>query len=639
MAAAMADSSDDGTGDTRRVDPTARGHVGALDATVGAQTPPPPRVTTAPIRGSLSRPRRTTGSPPAAGATDGRYELGELLGQGGMGEVLLAFDDQIGREVAIKRIRATEPSSDERARFWREARVQGRLEHPAVVPVHDLAVDRDGKPFFVMKRLSGTTMQDHLHKLRSGAAGDEDLARRRLLRAFVDVCLAVEFAHSRGVIHRDLKPANVMLGDFGEVYVLDWGIARTVTEADDSGATPRPSLSDLKLDTGDTAAGTIMGTPAYAAPEQLVGERAGPAADIYALGCMLYELVAGEALHRARDLGSIAIAVDARPSARRTDAPPELDAVCVKATALDIPARHTTARALGDAVQAYLDGDRDVAVRKELARAHVDAARAALARGNSEADRRTAMREAGRALALDPTATDAAELVTHLMLSPPASAPVEVERAIEAHDIGTARSQGRLAALAMFGYLAFLPLFAWTGVHDWRVVVGLVGFAVASSVQLFVQVRGDRIRRRGIYLNACINAVVLSIVTRTVGPFLIAPSLATAMLIGYASHPRFGRITVIGAILGAGIAVPWILELAGVLSPTYAFVDGNLVLSSPVVAFRSAPIQLACALLLVALLAVVGLLARSIAIRQRAAAHQLELQAWHLRQILPAGKV
>ena len=617
----MAQAPDDGTGDTVRLDPTARG--------VGA--------TTAPMRGPAQRPRNAPREPTAA-ATEGRYELGEMLGQGGMGEVVLAFDDQIGREVAIKRIRTTEPSADERARFWREARVQGRLEHPAVVPVHDLAVDRDGKPFFVMKRLSGTTMQDLLHKLRAGELEDEALARRRLLRAFVDVCLAVEFAHSRGVIHRDLKPANIMLGDFGEVYVLDWGIARTVTEADDSGATPRPSNSDLKLDTGDTVAGTVMGTPAYAAPEQLVGERAGPAADLYALGCILFEIVAGESLHRTRELASVAIAADARPSERRADAPPELDAVCVTATALEPGARQSSARALGDAVQRYLDGDRDVAVRKELAVGHVREARAALARGNHETDRREAMREAGRALALDPTATDAAELVTHLMLSPPASAPVEVEAAIEAHDVHTARAQGRLAALSLIGYFAFVPLLVWTGVRDWRFVIALIGVAMASAAQVVFMVRGDRIRQSAIYVSAGINAVLLAVVVRIVGPFLIAPSLATAMLIGYAAHPRFGRISVVAAILCAGIAVPWLLELAGVLSPTYAFADGKLELSSSVMAFTSAPIQIASALLLVALLAVVGLLSRAIARRQRVAAHQLELQAWHLRQILPSGR-
>jgi serine/threonine protein kinase len=154
-----------------------------------------------------------------------RYRFGEVIGVGGMGEVVLAHDEHIDRDVAVKRIRSAVPSPEQRARFVREARVQGGLEHPAVVPVHDLAVDRDGRPFFVMKRLTGTTLLALLQRLRTGDE-DESAARRSMLRAFVDVCLAIEFAHSRGIVHRDLKPANIMLGDFGEVYVLDWGVAR-----------------------------------------------------------------------------------------------------------------------------------------------------------------------------------------------------------------------------------------------------------------------------------------------------------------------------------------------------------------------------------------------------------------------------
>src|SRR6185295_9876658 len=226
------------------------------------------------------------------------------------------------------------------------------------------------------------------------------------LRAFADVCLAIEFAHSRGIVHRDLKPANIMLGDFGEVYVLDWGVARALTDAAEPGGPPsgsRPAAPDLRLDTGDTLVGTVLGTPAYMAPEQLAGERAGPAADIYALGCILYEVVTGAALHPQRTIG--AIAPIARPSTQRPDAPPELDAICERATAGDPAARYPSARALGDAVQAFLDGDRDVAARGALARHHIAEARAALAAGEGEVHRRTAMRAAGRALALDPTAT------------------------------------------------------------------------------------------------------------------------------------------------------------------------------------------------------------------------------------------
>jgi serine/threonine-protein kinase len=276
---------------------------------------------------------------PLPDADSARYRFGDVLGEGGMGEVLLAYDEHIGRDVAVKRIRTTEPSAEELSRFVREARVQGRLEHPAVVPVHDLAVDRDGRPFFVMKRLTGTTMQELLGRLRAGSEADDAAARRRLLRAFADVCLAVEFAHSRGIIHRDLKPANIMLGDFGEVYVLDWGVARALTEAADADGPPsisRPFAADLKLDTGDTLVGTILGTPAYMAPEQLAGDRAGPAADIYALGCILYEITAGVALHaQGRNVGEALFQPGARPSRHRPDAPPELDAICERATLVD----------------------------------------------------------------------------------------------------------------------------------------------------------------------------------------------------------------------------------------------------------------------------------------------------------------
>jgi len=593
----------------------------------------------APSGGPLTT--RPLGVHASSGATlaaldDRRYTFGALLGQGGMGEVVLAFDEHIGREVAVKRIRAEDPSSEELARFVREARVQGRLQHPAVVPVHDLAFDKDGKPYFVMKRLSGTTVAEVLRALRDGTEPDEATARRRLLHAFVDVCLAIEFAHREGVIHRDLKPANIMLGDFGEVYVLDWGVARAVTELDEgSAATTREP--DLRLDSGETRAGTVLGTPAYMAPEQLAGERTGPAADIYSLGCILFEIAAGQALHdNRRSVTSLLTPVDARPSRVRPDSPPELDVICERATRLAPEERFGSARALGDAVQAFLDGDRDLAVRRELARHHLDAARAALVRSDGEASRREAMRAAGRALALDPTATDAADLVTRLMLEPPRDIPAEVERQLAAIDTETARTQGRLAAVAMAGYLAFVPLLLWTGVRDASVVVAFVALAVASCLQVWLLTRRDHIPRGGIYLNACVNAVLIGLVCRMVGPFIIAPTLVTTTLMAYAAHPAFGAIRIVSLILTAAVAVPWGLEAAGVLAPTYRFTDaGELVLSSPNLTFSAMPVQLAFAALLLALVAVVALLTRGMALRQRRATRTLELQAWHLRQIVP----
>ena len=637
--AAMVDDRD-GTDETLRQVPTLKG-VGAEDevgsAATVAHTPPPTDPSGATVAALTTR-RLGPRSKPTTGAqafAKDRYRLGALLGQGGMGEVVLAFDEQIGREVAVKRIRSEAPSADELSRFMREARVQGRLEHPAVVPVHDLAIDRGGKPYFVMKRLQGTTMSELLERLRRGTE-DDVVARRRLLRAFADVCLAIEFAHSAGIIHRDLKPANIMLGDFGEVYVLDWGVARAVTDLGEDSV--RPQQQDLSLDSGETRAGTVLGTPAYMAPEQLAGERAGPAADIYALGCILYEITSSTQLHVGRrSVGSILKPLDARPSSKRPDAPPELDTICERATALDPAKRFASARALGDVVQAFLDGDRDLAVRRELAVHHIAAAKAALARGTDEDSRRDAIRAAGRALALDPTAAEAADLVTRLILEPPKETPLAVEREVERLDTESARTQGRLASYSMIGYLAFVPLLLWTGVRSMSFVVAFAALAIASGVQVFMLTRKDHISTRGIYTNALINAALIAIVCRMVGPFIIAPTLVTTTLMAYAAHPSFGSIRIVSAILAGAVAVPWALEALGVLESTYRFVNGELVLSSPVVTFSAVPVQLAFAALLVVLVAVVALLTRVLAVRQRDATRKLELQAWHLRQIVPTA--
>jgi serine/threonine-protein kinase len=560
-----------------------------------------------------------------AGGLDGmRYRLMEVLGQGGMGEVVLAFDEQIGREVAVKRIRSERPSEEEVARFVREARVQGRLEHPAVVPVHDIAVDRAGVPFFVMKRLAGTDMKERLERLREGSEPDKDGARRTLLRAFVDVCHAVEFAHSRNIVHRDLKPGNIMLGDFGEVYVLDWGIARTLGADEPEGAARADEPAGAAW---ETRPGVILGTPGYMAPEQRAGEPAGPAADIYALGCILHEIAVGTPLHA----GPLA---EPDASARRGECPPELDAICERATASDRAARFASARALGGAVEAFLDGDRDLAARRELARHHIAEARAALERGNGAEERRSAMRAAGRALALDPTATEAADLVTRLMLEPPSPVPDEVEHLLEAMDTATAKAQGRLGAIAMTAYLAFVPLLFWTGVRDPRVVAAFAVMSVLAATQVYVMSRREVIPQRNIYISACIIAVLIALVCRFIAPFVIAPALVLTNLMAFAIHPRFGRVQIIAGILMLGVAAPWLLEAAGALEPTYRFQDGSIVLSSPAIRLSEVPVQIAFAAVLVALAAVTATLLRAMAMRQRAATRQIELSAWHLRQLV-----
>ena len=159
------------------------------------------------------------------------YDLGDLLGRGGMGEVLVAHDQRIDREVAIKRMREDQPSAIAVTRFLREARIQARLDHPAIVPVHELGYDANQRPYFTMKRVTGVTL------------GDRITARgpiQPMLRALTEVCFAIDLAHSKGIIHRDLKPSNIMLGDYNEVYVLDWGVARVLHTSARRWSTSKP---------------------------------------------------------------------------------------------------------------------------------------------------------------------------------------------------------------------------------------------------------------------------------------------------------------------------------------------------------------------------------------------------------------
>src|SRR5262245_18574010 len=142
-----------------------------------------------------------------------RYDSGELIGRGGMGEVVAAHDRQIGREVALKRMRGEPPTERAIRRFVREAMIQGRPDHPSIAPVYDLGRDDDGMPYFTMKKLAGVTLAQILREPQLAAK----YPRQRLLRALAEVCLAVELAHTRGIVHRDLKPENLVLGDFGEV--------------------------------------------------------------------------------------------------------------------------------------------------------------------------------------------------------------------------------------------------------------------------------------------------------------------------------------------------------------------------------------------------------------------------------------
>jgi serine/threonine-protein kinase len=221
--------------------------------------------------------------------TPERISGNKPLAKGGMAVIESAQDAVLQREVAKKTIH--EHLNDNRRAlflFMREARITSQLDHPHVVPVYDVGRDADGRLFFTMKRVSGRTLATLFSELPKGPLPRDALLN--ILDVFLKVCDAVAFAHSRGIIHCDLKPDNIMVGDFGQVYVMDWGIARVLRDARVD-AFPAP---DLKKP-GQVSTFSVLGTPAYMSPEQVLGERAAldERTDVFSLGCILYELFAG----------------------------------------------------------------------------------------------------------------------------------------------------------------------------------------------------------------------------------------------------------------------------------------------------------------------------------------------------------
>ncbi len=570
---------------------------------------------------------------PEIGGTLARFRIEHLLGRGGMGEVFSARDDRIGRAVAIKRLRIDQASGETRARFIREALIQGRLEHPAVVPVYELCETEDEQAFFVMKQVSGTVLADVLPKL---AYGDPDTMQRYprqlLLRAFVEVCLAVEFAHARGVIHRDLKPANIALGDYGEVYVLDWGIARFANESD-----VRSSFQDIDTASGnETLAGAILGTPGYISPEQIRGDAdIDHRADLYSLGCILFEILALQPLH-PRGQAAIASAlagIDARPSVRAPDreVPPELDGVCAAATALDREHRPASARALGDAVQRFLDGNRDLALRKQLAASELRAAHGSLASGDGPEQRRDALRAAARALALDPANREPADLVGSLMLEPPQTMPAEVTAKIARLDHEQLISSARYGMFAAISYLAFFPLLYWVGLRDlWCLIAGPAIAVFIIWVEIVIAPKNPYLSG---YFAITGNLAMFALFAWMTSPILVGAGPAIMVMV-MAPHRQLIRSWVLAGLVLVATFFPWLLEL--VVGPTRtSVIGGDIIMHTPAKELDPVATILAIVMYLVALIHLAALMSRLQDNERRAARDKLELQAWQLKQLVP----
>jgi serine/threonine protein kinase/formylglycine-generating enzyme required for sulfatase activity len=344
-----------------------------------------------------------------AGETE-RYEFRRELGRGGLGRVIEAMDRDFGREVALKMMLPGQPPSAVE-RFLLEARAAGRLSHPNIVPVHEIGVLKSGQgesPYFTMAKIAGRDLAQILADLDRGDGPTRArFNRHRLLRIFQEVCNGMAYAHDHGVIHRDLKPANVMVGEYGEVFVVDWGLAKVMGGTGSSDRTDRSDLSDRTVGpragrehgTALTLEGTVLGTPAYMPPEQAEG-RIGDIderSDIYSLGAILYEILTLRPPFTggsAADVISKVITAEVTPPSsvvrEANGSPPasvpaggipgELDAIVLKALSKKREDRHLSARELSEEVQLFLEGEKEHERRRGEAEEKIEQGRRHFAR-------------------------------------------------------------------------------------------------------------------------------------------------------------------------------------------------------------------------------------------------------------------
>jgi formylglycine-generating enzyme required for sulfatase activity/serine/threonine protein kinase len=333
----------------------------------------------------------SVGTPTSAGL---RFRILRPHAKGGLGQVSVALDEELHREVALKEIQERHADdANSRARFLLEAEITGGLEHPGIVPVYGLGTYADGRPFYAMRFIKGDSLKDAITRFHASdpsgvrkppepdsgglrpPLGERTLAFRKLLGRFVDVCNALAYAHSRGVLHRDLKPGNVMLGNYGETLVVDWGLAKVIARSGEPGtlapgeeeATLRPASAS---GSAATQMGSALGTPAYMAPEQAAGrlDQLGSATDVYGLGATLYCLLTGKAPFEDREAGEVLRKVQKGdfppPRQVQRDVPPALEAICLKAMALRPADRYPSAKALADDIEHWL-ADEPVAAYAE----------------------------------------------------------------------------------------------------------------------------------------------------------------------------------------------------------------------------------------------------------------------------------
>jgi len=559
-----------------------------------------------------------------------RYERSRVLGIGGMGEVALVRDRRIGRDIALKTVREEMVSPAARRAFVIEARMQAQLEHPSIIPVYDMGVDEAGREYFTMRAIVGTTLSKVLTRLR---AGDPDVVREftmlRLLDMFRRLCLVVEYAHEKGVIHRDLKPANVMLGEYGEIYVLDWGLAQK--HGDSSDATDPSS--------------PVLGTPGYIAPEQtFLGTQVDRRADVYSLGAILFEVLSLRRLHAGRDSDEVLASTrrrQSRPTAQQLapdrEIPPELDAACARATAFAPDRRHDSVTALREDIDKFLEGHRNQSMRRDLATRHATAARdeALLALGptrDAEMHRKRALQDVARALALDPDNAIARAALIQLIAEPPQVLPAEVGEEIDRGVENEGKFAFRLGAIAYLLFAVIATVTLLQGLRSW-IGLALVVTSVGAAGLWCLRIARTFRPTEGLFVFGLSSAAIM-LATGFYGPLVMVPVLAAANVIAFnlAIVRRYRpHVFAIGCLV---FLLPAIGEWIGIVDPFYIVEHGRIVIQPWFIEFDETMVRIALVLVNISAIVVPTVVVWKLADIKDDLRRKYVLQSWQLRQLV-----